>query len=39
MNLAGAARFALLVMMGWPKRLPPRRDRQASEANAEARAR
>ncbi len=39
MNLAGAARFALLVMMGWPKRLPLRQDRQASEANAEARAR
>ncbi|ESX43474.1 MULTISPECIES: glycosyltransferase [unclassified Mesorhizobium] len=39
MNLAGAARFALLVMMGWPKRLPLRHDREASEANAEARAR
>ncbi|ESX04736.1 glycosyl transferase [Mesorhizobium sp. LSJC268A00] len=39
MNLAGAARFALLVIMGWPKRLPLRQDQQASEANAEARAR
>jgi len=39
MNLAGAARFALLLMVGWRRQPRPQPDRQANEAGAEARAR